>query len=252
LWLEWARDKFALHRASRLTRYLSPGARILDVGCGDGRFLAACGKVGCFRLSGVELPGPAADRAAARPGVAVLRGGLSTVCIPDGVIDLVTLTHVYEHLRGPDVVLLNLARILRPGGYLYLSFPNGAGWQARWFGPAWFHLDPPRHLAFVPPQALVRALSNMGFELVRQSHLNWEQNLYGWLQSALNLLPGKRDLLYECLKRNHLYIGDTSLLVRLLHFVIAGAVFLPAIAVEMLAALFRRGATVELLFRKHC
>jgi hypothetical protein len=49
-----------------------------------------------------------------------------------------------------------------------------------------------------------------------------------------------------------LYIGDTSLLVRLLHFVIAGAVFLPAIAVEMLAALFRRGATVELLFRKHC
>jgi hypothetical protein len=36
------------------------------------------------------------------------------VCIPDGVIDLVTLTHVYEHLRGPDVVLLNLARILGP------------------------------------------------------------------------------------------------------------------------------------------
>ena len=252
LWLEWLRDKSAFYRARRLTRYLSPGAGILDVGCGDGRFLAACGKVGGFQLTGIELCGPAADRAAARPGVAVLRGGLSTVEIPEGTLDLVTLTHVYEHLREPDIVLSRLARIIRSGGYLYLAFPNGAGWQARWFGPAWFHLDPPRHLAFVPPQVLVRALSDLGFELVCESHLNWEQNLYGWLQSVLNVLPGKRELLYECLKNNRSYIADTSLLVRLLHFVLAGTLFMPAIALELLAALFRRGATVELVFRKHC
>ncbi len=251
LWLEWLRDKFAIHRARRLTRFLNPGTRILDVGCGDGRFLAACGKVGCFQLTGVELPGPAADRAAARTGVAVLRGGLSTVGIPESTLGLVTLTHVYEHLREPDIVLSRLARIIRSGGYLYLAFPNGAGWQARWFGPAWFHLDPPRHLAFIPPQALVSALSDLGFELVCESHLNWEQNLYGWLQSALNLLPGKRDLLYECLKNNRSYIADTPLLVRLLHFVIAGVLFIPSIVLELLAALFRRGATVEFVFRKH-
>ncbi len=249
-WMERLRDAFALRRARRLTRGLSPGAAILDVGCGDGRFLAACAKTASVSLHGIELPGPAADRASRISGATIFQGSLGEVPLPDAAFDLVTLTHVYEHLRAPGDAIRTLARIVRPGGTLYLAYPNGTSWQARWFGGQWFHLDPPRHLSLVAPHSLVRALADLGFEKVGESHLSWEQNIYGWLQSVLNCFPGKRNWLYECLKRNRAYISDTGVTLRTLHFVVAALLLIPAIAIDLLAAVARRGATIELQFRK--
>ena len=249
-WMERLRDAFAFNRARKLTRGLPPGAAVLDVGCGDGRFLAACAKTAEVSLNGIELPGPAAERASRLAGAQIHQGSLGEVELPDAAFDLVTLTHVYEHLRAPGDAVRTLARIVRPGGTLYLAYPNGTSWQARWFGGQWFHLDPPRHLSLVAPHALVQALADLGFAKVDESHLSWEQNIYGWIQSVLNGLPGKRNWLYECLKRNRAYIADSGVTFRALQFAGAALLLAPAIAIDLLAAVFRRGATIELQFRK--
>ena len=66
-WIESLRDAFATRRARKLARALAEGARILDVGCGDGRLLRSFHNAGRFELHGIELPGPAAERAAKSP-----------------------------------------------------------------------------------------------------------------------------------------------------------------------------------------
>ncbi len=56
-------DVFRAGRARRLHRYLSPGARVLDIGCGNGNFLQFLLRFGSYELHGVEREGKAAERA---------------------------------------------------------------------------------------------------------------------------------------------------------------------------------------------
>jgi len=249
-WIEKLRGYFAQKRARFLTQGLPPTARILDVGCGDGRLLRTIGSRGSFELHGIELEGLAAERAATVKGIHLHLGTLSSCKLPEQSFDLVTLAHVFEHLPDPSEAITELDRLLRPSGRLFLSFPNCASWQARWFGGAWFHLDPPRHLTLVHPVALIKRLEGMGFRCIDESHLNWEQNIYGWVQSTLNKLPQKRNLLYECLKRNRPYVRGSGLSLTA-HFILASLLTVLAFPIDLLAAGLHRGATIDFLFTKN-
>jgi 2-polyprenyl-3-methyl-5-hydroxy-6-metoxy-1,4-benzoquinol methylase len=248
--VERFRDCFSKIRARRLTRGLKPGARILDVGCGDGRLLRSFQRVGPFDLHGIELPGRAAERAARTPGIQVHLGTLETTEFPAASFDLITLVHVYEHLAAPRDTLDRLANLLRPGGRLFLSFPNITSWQARVSKGDWFHLDPPRHLSLVPPRVVVAHLESKGLILRDGSHLCLEQNIYGWIQSSLNRCDRHRNFLYERLKRNHSYVPNRGRGSVAMHALLGSLVFVPAILLDCASAAARAGATVELTFQR--
>jgi 2-polyprenyl-3-methyl-5-hydroxy-6-metoxy-1,4-benzoquinol methylase len=248
--IEKLREQFARNRARSLTKGLHPSARILDVGCGDGRLLRTMGAIGDFELHGIELPGKAAERAAGCGKITLHLGTLDSCTLPESSFDLITLVHVFEHLPDPASALAKLNRLLRPGGYLFLSFPNCESWQADWFKGQWFHLDPPRHLTLVAPQTLIKRLDAMGIKCIKSSHISWEQNIYGWVQSVLNTLHPKRNLLYEWMKRNHSYTQGADLAL-ISHFFIASALIPLILPLDVLTAILRRGATVELLFKKN-
>jgi SAM-dependent methyltransferase len=220
------------------------------VGCGDGRLLRSFQNAGCFELHGIELPGPAAERAAKIPAIHLHPGTLEETLLPAASFDLITLVHVYEHLPKSSETLDRLTRLVRPGGRLFLAFPNVSSWQARVFGKDWFHLDPPRHLNLVPPPAVIAYLQSKGFPLVAARHLCLEQNIYGWLQSALNRADHRRNFLYERLKRNRSYLPDRGAGCFAGHAAVAGILLGPALVLDLAAAIFRSGATVELTFER--
>ena len=142
----------------------SPPGRLLDVGCGRGDLGAALIQRG-WQVAGVE-PSPEACVVARGRGVQALVGTLqSQECAP-GAFDAVTMNHSLEHVVDPRADLERVFALLRPGGLLLVALPNFACWERQRFGPAWFHLDLPRHRTHFTPQALRLALQATGFEIL--------------------------------------------------------------------------------------
>jgi SAM-dependent methyltransferase len=175
---------------------LPPGARVLDVGCGRGVLLSALADRG-LEAHGVEAT-PAAARGADPRARIAIAPRLSDAHYPAGFFDEVIVWHVFEHLPDPMETLREIRRILKDGGRLVVAVPNFESRQARWAGPGWFHLDPPRHLSHFPLSGLRTILEHAGFECLSSHHFSLRQNPFGWLQSALNR--------WTKLPRNGLYV----------------------------------------------
>lgn len=237
-------------RARRLAKLLPTGGSILDLGCGNGGFLSALGRRGAFRLSGIELKGASACRAASRPEIALKIGPLQAGTYPPDSFDLVTLFHVFEHLPEPRETLAIIHRILKPGGRLVMSFPNISSTQARIFRAAWLHLDPPRHLFLMPPRAFERATDSLGFRVERVRFASIEQNPYAFVQSLLNTVLRDRDVLYERLKGNLGYAPQHGRLSLLAQKTLAAALFPFAVGLDACEGAFGRAATVEFTLTK--
>ncbi|HET9950806.1 MAG TPA: class I SAM-dependent methyltransferase [Candidatus Eisenbacteria bacterium] len=236
-----SRARDAVRLASGIARAPGEPTRVLDIGCGSGQFLARLLPLG-FEAHGTEYSAESGRRAAGVKGLRLHFGTLRPDTYPAGHFDIISVWHVLEHLRDPDEALRYCRAWLRPGGFLMLAVPNVGSWQARLFGGSWFHLDPPRHLLHFDPASLGRALDSAGFRLSRVRHLSWEQNLYGYEQSALNSLGFPRDQLYELLKGNRPAAPALSLA---LQAAIAGVLMLPAAIATSLEAAFGQGGTIE-------
>lgn len=102
---------------SRLRRFGQAGP-VLDLGCGRGAWLDLMGKSG-LRALGAE---PEVDRVGQAAGFApVVAADGARLPLRDASIGLVWCIHVLHHLEGPDRVLAEISRVLRPGGHLILA-----------------------------------------------------------------------------------------------------------------------------------
>jgi ubiquinone/menaquinone biosynthesis C-methylase UbiE len=102
--------------------------RMLDAGCGDGRYLVALAARPDRpqRVAGVDISERILDVARAateRAGLTaeLRRANLEALPFADGSFDLVLCTQVIEHLLDPALGLRELARVLAPGGMLVVS-----------------------------------------------------------------------------------------------------------------------------------
>ena len=95
-----------------------------------------------------------------------------------------------------------LQKCVKPGGLVTIALPNIESFQSTLFRGNWFHLDPPRHLTFLARLALVDRMNENNFSVISEKNFSFEYDPFGWQQSFLNMLGGKRDALYEVLKSN--------------------------------------------------
>jgi methionine biosynthesis protein MetW len=108
-----------------------PGARLLDLGCGDGQWTIEVARhSGADAVHGVEVMENAAAAARAR-GVEVLVADLSSGLAPleDASFDVIHSNQVIEHVRDTDCFLREVRRLLRPDGYALISTNNLSSWH---------------------------------------------------------------------------------------------------------------------------
>jgi SAM-dependent methyltransferase len=166
------------------------GRTLLDVGCGEGTFLLAAREEGWIP-SGTEMnPDPARTL-----GLEVLTELAAFESTRE--FDCITMWHSLEHLRNPLEVFQTIHRLLKPDGWLFVAVPDAGGWQARSFGQHWLHLDVPRHLYHYGHRSLRLLHERGGFQVRDERHQEFEYDVLGWSQSALNLVFPTRNLFFR-------------------------------------------------------
>jgi SAM-dependent methyltransferase len=161
----WARRRALLLAEAR------PGERVLDLGCGTGRFVAALRDAGADPV-GVEVAEAALERARRNVPGADLR-----LLVPDGSlplehgsVDLVWCSEVLEHVPDVAHLLVEARRVLKPGARLLATVPYHGRVKAAAIGLLRFdaHFDPlGQHVRFFTRSSLARTLDAAGFEGAR-------------------------------------------------------------------------------------
>ena len=107
---------------------VAPGAKVLDVGCGDGELLRLLETRGVDGR-GIELSREGVNECVAK-GLAVIQGDADTdlADYPDDAFDYVILSQTLQATRQPRAVLEHMLRI---GRHAVVSFPNFAHWRIR-------------------------------------------------------------------------------------------------------------------------
>lgn len=140
------------------------GGSVLDFGCGNGDFLRGAKAAG-WKVVGVDFD-PKAVTAARASGLDVREGGVELLGSFKGRFDVVTLSHVVEHVHDPIELLRSCFDCLRPGGCIWVETPNIDALGHGIYGAGWRGLEPPRHLVLFSRKGLVAALRRVGFEQI--------------------------------------------------------------------------------------
>lgn len=157
------RQKLSEERLHHLQHYLAKG-RLLEVGCASGEFLRLAARVG-FDVQGVEPEPNTSALARQTHGLNVITGALADASYAASSFDGVTLFHVLEHLDSPRHTVMEIHRILKPGGILAIETPNIETIWFRLLGARWRQLIPD-HYYFFTPQTLRRLLHQTGFDVL--------------------------------------------------------------------------------------
>ena len=143
------------------------GGKLLDFGFGDGEFLRFSAQVG-WSAEGIDFD-PETVRRAKMSGLDVRCCAASAdLSGEQGRYDVITLSHVIEHMHDPCGLLLQLYGLLKPSGYLWLETPNLGSSGASRFGGNWRGMESPRHLVLFNLYSLRLALRQAGFVQVKQ------------------------------------------------------------------------------------
>lgn len=164
-------------RLRRIARYVA-GGTFLDVGANMGFAVQAAHCMG-FIASGIEIDSSAVAQASARyPHNQFIATRIEDFA-PASAFDLVHCTEVIEHVPDAHSFVLELARLTKKGGYLFLTTPDGGHWRVPKNFVQWPEVKPPEHVAWFTKKSLRHILESHGFEVVH----------FGW-----NLKPGLRVL----------------------------------------------------------
>jgi 2-polyprenyl-3-methyl-5-hydroxy-6-metoxy-1,4-benzoquinol methylase len=137
---------------------------LLDVGCGSGLVLRCMAELG-WQVKGVDFD-PKAVQIARENGLEVCLGRLEDQAYSSDCFDVVTMSHLIEHVHDPLSLLKECRRILKPGGRVVIVTPNSGSWGHRKYGSNWMHLDPPRHLHIFNGQSLRGLIALAGFRTI--------------------------------------------------------------------------------------
>ena len=138
---------------------------LLDIGAGTGYFAAHMKKYG-WEVSGTEISKDARDFAQKELGVSLFPADELARLQKDS-FEVITLWHVLEHFHNLQENIVEIKRILMPGGTLFVALPNHTSYDAIHYNNYWAAYDVPRHLWHFAPKHVKQLFEKSGFSLVK-------------------------------------------------------------------------------------
>jgi 2-polyprenyl-3-methyl-5-hydroxy-6-metoxy-1,4-benzoquinol methylase len=181
--------------------------RILDVGCGEGRFLSILKEHGDkeWQLVGIDFEESAVKKCRDRGFEAVV-SRVEEYREGYGDFDAVIMLQLIEHVDDPLVLAKRVFDLLKPGGVFIIETPNRGGLDFKWFKKRWWgHFHFPRHWHLFTTDSLHSMLKNAGYEIADTTYListsSWTISLHnyfldkGWPEWVVNFFNFQNPLL---------------------------------------------------------
>ena len=237
-------------RAAYIAKNISKESSVLDIGCGNGALVHKVYKISGAKVSGVEMDNVAANRAKQYGHITVFSNSFEKAPLIDNSFDTISMIHSFEHIPFPLNTLYKIDSLLKQKGFFYLAIPNINSIQYKIFGRYWLHLDPEFHLHFVDKQQLMTLMTNHKYRQVKTVYFNPIQNISGFILSTLNLITGKRDVLFNMLKSKRKFKNPLNILLFLILMLISVILLPIGILEECISVMLKRGATADYVFIK--
>ena len=144
-------------------RYGVGTGRLIEVGPGFGTFCSVAIESGAFEKVVAVEPTPELAQACRDRNVPVIERRIEDAAEDLEPADIVVAFEVIEHLFEPGRFIAQAARLVKPGGLLILSCPNGEGFDIAELGPESLAVDA-EHVNLFNPRSLASLVEKAGFE----------------------------------------------------------------------------------------
>lgn len=145
--------------AGHVARLSRPG-RLLVVGTHTGNLHPPLQARG-YEVLGLDID-PIAVQKARSAGRTVVLSDLLDAGFEQASFEVVTMIHTLEHLANPNEIVAECARILRPGGVLFINVPNYRGLLPRLMKDHWIGWVAPQHVWQFEPRTLAATVCRAG------------------------------------------------------------------------------------------
>lgn len=178
---------------------VSPGERLLDVGCGAGRHACEALRRGALVVAvdtdGAGLTDTASlitamldDGVVPAPGTGwAVNASALELPFPDGAFDRVVAAEVLEHIGPDEQALRELTRVLRPGGTIAVTVPRWFPELVNWALSDEYHRVPGGHVRIYREATLVGRLRGAGLTPTDRHHAHGLHTPYWWLRCLVGV-----------------------------------------------------------------
>lgn len=159
-------DEWRLRQVAKTIASFIPNrdARILEVGCANGRLLSFLKEAGYTKVFGLDPAPDCAESARKLYGVEVHTGSLFNAPIREHDYDFVIMLQVLEHIRDLDLAIAALRRLLSPNGILFVDVPDATKYVAEREAP--YQEFSTEHINFFSPAALRYLMEAAGLRTI--------------------------------------------------------------------------------------
>jgi len=160
-----------------INKFITQG-KFLDIGSGVGSLIDLANKNG-FLAEGIEPSLPAVNLCR-KKGLQVKKGYFEKAQYKADAFNIVTLSHVLEHIENPGKFLSKVSRVLKKDGFLFLAQTNYKGTIPEILGKFWEGWVTDQHFVHFSPEGIKYFLKNHNFRPVKIELVSGYKLLWRW------------------------------------------------------------------------
>ena len=171
---------------------LNHNGSMLDVGCGEGRHIfGVMQEYPMMKCVGLDMDDDSLKKAEegysyfesiSEVGAEFIKGSAYSLPFPDNTFDLIVCSEVLEHLHEYNDAVIEINRVLKPGGKFFASVP--AFWPEKicWYLSKEYQNQPGGHLRIFDQKKLDHEIEDRGFKFLSSEKFHSIHSPYWWLR----------------------------------------------------------------------